>query len=327
MDHTPSPDQSARRSRRADTNSARAELPIELQRSLDDFDRHLSQVVGLAPATRRQYCFFVRRFLAQYGAATGQAELAPRGEWLSAFVRQEATRLHGHSRKKPGTSLHAWLRYLMSCGLADGRLMGAVPSVPQWKYASLPVHLTAEETERVLNAVVAGGRHERRDRAMLLALARMGLRACELRHLVLEDINWTEGWVRIAPGKSRRERRLPLPHDVGEALCAYLQRERPTSVCREVFLSVLEPYGPILDSSVVSRTIRHAMNRAGLVGIAAAAHALRHTAATQMVCRGASFKEVADLLGHASLGTTAIYAKLDLATLAHVALPWPGARS
>jgi integrase/recombinase XerD len=94
-----------------------------------------------------------------------------------------------------------------------------------------------------------------------------------------------------------------------------------------VFLSTKEPYGPILDSSVVSRTVRHAMNRARVVGVPAAAHALRHTAATQMVCQGASFKEIADVLGHASLATTAIYAKLDLTTLARVALPWPGTRS
>ncbi len=205
--------------------------------------------------------------------------------------------------------------------------LGAIPTVPQWKYAALPAHLTAEETERVLDAVFAGNCHELRDRAMLLVLARMGLRAGELRCLLLDDINWTEGWVRIGPGKSRRERRLPLPHDVGEALCAYLQGERPTSLCRAVFLNVLEPYGPIRNTSAVSRIVRSAMNRAGVIGIPAAAHALRHTAATRMVCRGVSFKDIADVMGHASIATTAIYAKLDLDMLAHVALPWPGARS
>jgi integrase/recombinase XerD len=327
MNNTPSPTSSATRSRGNGKRLAQAELPDELNSWVGEFDRHLSQVVGLAAASRRQYRFFVRRFLAEYCPATARDQWVPRAEWLTTFVRQEAARLHGHSRKKPGTALRAWLRYLVFCGMAGRELEAAIPSMPQWKYASLPVRLTAEETERVLGAALDGSAHELRNRAMLLVLARMGVRACELTHLMLDDIDWVEGCVRIRPGKSHRERRLPLPCEVGEALCAYLQHERPASACRAVFLSTREPYGPILDSSVVSRTVRQAMTRAGVTGIPAAAHALRHTAATQMVCRGATFKEVADVLGHASLATTAIYAKLDLATLAHVALPWPGVRS
>lgn len=327
MDHTQSPVQSARRARRSNANSVPVELPSALKHWLDDFDRHLSQVVGLAVASRRQYCFYVRRFLAQYGAGITQDQRGPRAEWLTAFVRQEASRLHGHARKSPGNALRAWLRYLVFCGTVGNELKGAIPSYPQWKYASLPVRLTADEIERVLGASLDGSPHELRNRAMLVVLARMGLRARELTQLMLDDIDWGRGCMRIRPGKSHRERCLPLPRDVGEALSAYLLHERPASSCRAVFLSTREPYGPILDSSVVSRTVRRAMNHAGVVGISAAAHALRHTAATQMVCSGASFKEVADVLGHASLATTAIYAKLDLATLAHVALPWPGARS
>ncbi|MCY1198773.1 Tyrosine recombinase XerD [compost metagenome] len=326
MGHTQSPGLSARHARRPDATSV-TELPSKLQHWLDDFDRHLSQVVGLASSSRRQYCFYVRRFLAQYGEATALAQWMPRAEWLSAFVCQEAARLHGHSRKKPGNALRAWLKYLVFCGTAGSELKDAIPAMPHWKYASLPVRLTADQIERVLGASLDGGVHELRNRAMLVILARMGLRARELTQLMLDDFDWSAGCMRIRPGKTHRERCLPLPHDVGEALSAYLLRERPRSSCRAVFLSTREPYGPILDSSVVSRTVRRAMNRAGVVGIPAAAHALRHTAATQMVCGGASFKEVADVLGHASLATTAIYAKLDLATLAQVALPWPGERS
>jgi integrase/recombinase XerD len=327
MNNAPSPNPSVTRTRRKGKHAAPVELPVELNRWVDEFDLHLSQVIGLAPASRRKYRFFVRRFLAQYCPATDRDRWVPRAEWLSAFVREEAARLHGHSRNQPGAALRAWLRYLVFCGTVGHELEAAIPVMPLWKYASLPVHLTTEETERVLVASLDGSAHELRNRAMLLFLARMGLRACELTHLMLDDINWIEGCVCIRPGKSHRERRLPLPRDAGEALCAYLQRERPSSSCRAVFLSTKGPYGPILDSCVVSRTVRRAMNRAGVVDVPAAAHALRHTVATQMVCRGASFKEIADVLGHASLATTAIYAKLDLATLAHVALPSPGARS
>lgn len=313
--------------RRTATSPRSADLPTELDRHVGDFERHLSQVVGLAPATRHQYCFFVRRFLAEHREAGLPDRYVLQAGWLTTFVRQEAGRLRGPSRNKPGTAMRAWLRYLVFCGMVDAGLEAAIPSMPRWKHASLPVHLTAEETERVLAAALDSSPHELRNHAILLILARMGLRACEVRHLTLDDINWAEGYVGIGPGKSRRERRLPLPRDVGEALYAYLHHERPVSPCRSIFLSTKEPYGPILDSSVISRTVRRAMARSGVVGIPAAAHALRHTAATRMVCRGASFKDVADVLGHASLATTAIYAKLDVVTLVQVALPWPGARS
>jgi len=177
MNNAPSPTPSVTRSRRRGERSPQAELPDELNHWVGDFGRHLSQVVGLTPASRRQYRFFVRRFLAQYRPATAHDEWALRAEWLSAFVRQEAARLHGHSRKKPGTGLHAWLRYLVFCG---NELEAAIPSMPQWKYASLPVRLTAEETERVLGVSLDGSTDELRNRAMLLVLARMGLRAWEV---------------------------------------------------------------------------------------------------------------------------------------------------
>ena len=315
------------RPRRTATSPRLVELPAELDQWVNEFDGHLSQVAGLATATRRQYCFFVRRFLAQYRDVVVPERCVLRAEWLTDFARQEATRLHGPSRNKPGTSLRSWLRYLVFCGVIDAGMEAAIPSMPQWRYASLPVRLTANETERVINASRDGGSHELRNRAILLLLARLGLRACEARHLTLDDIDWDDGSVRIAPGKNRCERRLPLPHDVGDALYVYLRDERPACSCREVFLSTRKPYGPIRDSSLVSGTVRQAMKRCGISSMPAAAHALRHSAATRMVCRGASFKDVADVLGHASIKTTGIYAKLDVAALAHVALPWPGVTS
>lgn len=254
MNNTPSPTSSATRSRGNGKRLAQAALPDEQNSWVGDFDRHLSQVVGLASASRRQYRFFVRRFLAEYCPAIARDQWVPRAEWRTAFVRQEAARLHGHSRKKPGTALRAWLRYLMFCGMAGRELEAAIPSMLQWKYASLPVRLTTEETERVLGAALDGSAHELRNRAMLLVLARMGVRACELTHLMLDDIDWVEGCVRVRPGKSHRERRLPLPCEVGEALCAYLQRERPASACRAVFLSTREPYPRTCDSVEADRS-------------------------------------------------------------------------
>jgi hypothetical protein len=168
--------------------------------------------------------------------------------------------------------------------------------MPPWKHAALPVYLAAAETERVLTGALDGGPQELRNHAILLMLKRMGLRACEVIQLTLDEINWAEGYISVGPGKTHRERRLPLPQDVGTALYAYLQRARPHSSLRTVFLGATILHAQLQDSSAISKIVRRAMARSFVLGISSAAHALRHTAATQMVCRGASSKEVADVL-------------------------------
>jgi site-specific recombinase XerD len=153
-------------------------------------------------------------------------------------------------------------------------------------------------------------------------LVRLGLRAGEVASLGLDDIDWSQGCVRIRGTKSGRDRSLPLANDVGQAVVAYLRHARPSGPSRNVFLRARPPYGRLRSRSV-SAIIERLGFRAGIDALRGA-HALRHTAATLMVRRGASFKQVADILGHARLETTAIYAKLDVETLAQVALPWPG---
>ena len=164
-----------------------------------------------------------------------------------------------------------------------------------------------------------------RNRAMLLLLARLGLRAQDVITLCLDDIDWANGRLDLRPGKTRRARSLPLPQDVGQAVVAYLRGGRPRSASRQVFLRCRPPFQP-LTNSAIWWVVRQAFQQAGLVirpGIAS--HLFRHTAASQMLNQGASFKEVADVLGHHSLQTTGIYAKLELEALAAVALPWGGA--
>jgi site-specific recombinase XerD len=163
-----------------------------------------------------------------------------------------------------------------------------------------------------------------RNYAMLLLLARLGLRSQDVISLCLDDIDWANGRLDFRPGKSRRERSLPLPQDVGQAIVAYVQTGRPQSESREVFLRCRPPFRPLTKSAVWCM-VRQAFAQAGIVvppGIAS--HIFRHTAASHMVNRGASFKDVADGLGHRSLETTGIYAKLELDALAAVALPWGG---
>jgi integrase len=163
-----------------------------------------------------------------------------------------------------------------------------------------------------------------RNHAILLLLARLGLRAQEVVQLQLEDIAWAEGRLVIRATKSHRVRQLPLAHDVGNALATYLQHGRPVSTSRAMFLHHRAPFGPFQSSSTIAKIVRLALQQAELHTRASGAHALRHTAASRMVRQGVSFKTVADILGHQSLQTTTIYAKLDLPGLAAVALPWPG---
>ena len=225
----------------------------------------------------------------------------------------------------PGVAVRALLRFLVFCGELRPGLEAAVPTPRQWTHATLPQRLTAEEVERVLATHTGGPPKDRRNHAILMLLARLGLRAHEVASLRLEDLDWREGRVLIRPGKTHHARVLPLSSDVGHAVAAYLRHGRPTTINRLVFLHCRAPFAPFADAAAISRIATRAVERAGVTGPPRlGAHTFRHTAASQMVNRGASFKDVADVLGHQSLQTTGLYAKLDLEALTAVALPWSG---
>lgn len=188
----------------------------------------------------------------------------------------------------------------------------------------LPRHLPAADVERVVAVALDGsGRKGLRNHAILLLLARTGLRAHEVTQLSLDDINWTEGTICIRSQKTRTERKLPLAHDVGEALSDYLKHGRPACLFRTIFLRAIPPFDPFTGSAAVCRIARRALTRAGILNTPAAAHLFRHSAANGMLRGGATFKDIADVLGHASITSTAIYAKLDIAALSRVAIQWP----
>jgi integrase len=209
-------------------------------------------------------------------------------------------------------------------GVVPAGLDRAIPAIRRWRHASLPPRLSTAQVDQLVAAVGAGPT-ARRDRAILLLLARLGMRAGEVVRLDLDDLDWRNGLVRLPIGKGRRERVLPLPQEVGAALADYLRHDRPAAQSRRVFLKATPTAQPFGGSAAISRLVKRRLARAGVslpgrIG----AHLLRHTAASQMANRGASFKDIADVLGHQSLQTTALYAKLDLDTLAGVALPWIG---
>ena len=299
--------------------------PTAIDQWLRQYEQYLEHVLGAAASTRKSYRLIARRFLrACFGAASLNWE-AIEAQTISDFVQQEASTRTGGGRKLVSAGVRAVLRFLVFCGDRPPGVEAAAPTQRQWTHAALPNRLTMEDVERVLAAYAAPIPQHLRNRAIILLLARLGLRAHEIVTLHFEDIDWREGWLCIRAGKTHRERRLPLTQEVGTALASYLRHGRPVSTSRQVFLQLRAPFRPFTNACSVSDLARRAMIHAGLTPTPRmGAHTFRRTAASQMVNRGVSFKDVADVLGHQSLATTALYAKLDLETLAPVALPWPG---
>jgi integrase/recombinase XerD len=296
--------------------------PTEANLLLQMFDKHLDSVKGLAPGTRSRYLRYARLFLeTKFGSATPDWSRVGVADIVD-FARVQAAKLKPSACRAPVTAIRALLRYLALTGAVRSGLGGAIPAMREWKHASLPTYLSSEDVERVLADCGGETAVRRRDRAILLLLARLGLRASEVAELNLDDIDWRQGRVMIRAGKTGMTRELPLSGEVGEALVSYLREGRPNRCGGPVFLRSRPPYGR-LSSAAVSSVAKRALLRSGVAAVHLGSHVFRHSAATRMVRRGATFKEVADVLGHASLTTTAIYAKLDLRTLGRVALPWP----
>jgi integrase/recombinase XerD len=276
---------------------------------------------GLAPSTVSHYMAEARLFLGRVPGADlgGLADLA--AAQVSGFVAAECRGRGTGSAKMLVTALRSLLRFLFADGLLAADLAGAVPAVAGWRAAGLPKALPAGHVAALLGSCDRGTAAGRRDFAVLMLLARLGLRACEVAALDLDDVSWRAGEI-VIRGKGRRDERMPLPADVGEALAGYLRYGRPAGAgSRAVFVRALAPAGP-LSAGAVKAVVRRACRRAGLAE--AGAHRLRHTAATQMLRAGSPLAEIGQVLRHRSAATTAIYAKADHAALAALALPWPG---
>lgn len=306
---------------------ASPDAPVGSEPELDQwvrrFDEHLDHVRGTSAGTRRIYRRYARALLTSCFGTSNPDWSAVTASVVTDFARTQTARLSRSACRAPLTATRAFLRFLITVGALPPGVDGAVPTVRQWKQAPLPPALSGEDIQRVLASVdetsVAGAR----DRAVLLLLTRLGLRASDVAALTVDAIDWRNGHLRLGPGKNRRERLLPLPVEVGTALVAVLRSRPPTAPRGVLFLRARPPVRP-LSASTVTGIAQRALRRADLTVPRLGAHVFRHAAATQWVQRGVSMKAVADLLGHADLETTAIYAKLDVATLAAVALPWPG---
>jgi site-specific recombinase XerD len=221
------------------------------------------------------------------------------------------------------TALRSFLQYARYCGDITLDLAAAVPIVANWSMPSIPRAIPADQMNKLLASINRRTAMGRRDYAILLLLARLGLRASEVTFLELDDIDWKTGRVSVR-GKSSRQLELPLPPDVGRAIVAYLRNGRPHSISRRVFLRSKAPIRGFLDQRAIGSIVRYRLKHAGIDAPTKGAHQFRHGLATQMLRHGASLTEIGELLGHRSPETTKIYAKVDLDSLRTLALPWPG---
>ncbi|MFQ5601458.1 MAG: tyrosine-type recombinase/integrase [Candidatus Krumholzibacteriia bacterium] len=301
----------------------REAAPAQTDHEVQRFDRHLVTTCGMREETRTYRRRYVREFL-HYAFGDGPVEparLAPQD--VMRFVSRRASGLKAGSTHVLASSLRSYFRFLLLQGEADEALLMAVPSAASWKRAPLPKSLNDDEVRSLFGAFNRKTATGRRDYAITRCLADLGLRAGEVARLRLDDIDWRKGTLRIVGGKSRRDDELPIPAAVGSAIAGYLRRERPETAGREVFLRLRPPVGQAITRQIVCNVVLRAASRAGLAKVITGPRILRHTAATRMVRGGASIKEVADVLRHRCLDTTAIYTKVDLSRLATVALPWP----
>jgi integrase/recombinase XerD len=302
------------------------ETPIRrtsTQQVVDEFGLYLRQERALASATITYYLDFVGRFLIDR-FADGKAELAALcAADIVRFVQDQAARLRPKRAKQMTSALRAFFQYARYRGDLNLDLAAAVPAVADWTKSSIPKFLPPDQIELVLahcNRQTAIGR---RDYAILLLLARLGLRGGEVAALMLDDIDWESGYISVC-GKGRRQAQLPLPVEVGEAITAYLKNGRPSSADRRLFLRGRAPAIGFRGSVAISSLVMHALKRAGIKTPHQGAHLFRHSLATRMLGRGASLAEIGELLRHQSPQTTTIYAKVDLGSLRTLALPWPG---
>lgn len=290
------------------------------------YDEHLRDVRGLAAGTRRNLVFIVGRLLQQkyVGRAVKFSKLRP--DDVRHFT---ANQLEVHSTvshaSKLASALRSYFRYRTTCGDQVNALTAVISSPVHWKLATLPHALKPDEVERLLNSFTTDVRLPKRGYAIVRCALDLGLRSCEIAHLMISDIDWRTGTVTLRGTKSLRQDILPLPVATGQALADYLQHERPTTANPAIFVRHLATHDQPISASAIQKVISRACHRIGLVH--SSSHALRHTLACRLVENGSSLKEIADVLRHRSLTTTLIYAKLDTPKLSTVPLPWPGSKS
>jgi integrase/recombinase XerD len=286
------------------------------------FKHYLRNERMLAEATAINYVPFVRGFLAdRFGNGPVKLLHLCAGD-VVRFIQRQVPRLHLKRAKLLTTALRSFLHYARYRGDIALELATAVPAVANWSMTSIPRAIPANAVRQLLASIDQGTTMGRRDYAILLLLARLGLRAGEVVRLELDDIDWNAGSLSVQ-GKGGRHSVFPLPADVGAAIAAYLRHGRPRSSSRRVFLRTQAPFCGFRGPVAIASLVRHNLARAAIEAPTRGAHQFRHSLATEMLHYGASLSEIGEVLGHRSPETTKIYTKVDLDSLRALALPWP----
>ena len=290
---------------------------------VQQFQQSLRQERSLAEATITHYSPIVAAFL---------TECLPTGVFdvhriaasdIAGFVQRQADRITTKHAGTVVTALRSFLRYLLCRGAIDRDLAACVPTIATWSLSSVPKFLPAEQIQRVVDSCDRDTARGKRDYALLLLLARLGLRAGEVVALTLDDLDWDAGVITVR-GKRKRVAQMPVPGDVGAALADYIRHARPPCASRRVFIRARAPLVGFASSVAISSLVDRALTTAGVESTYRGAHLFRHSLATHMLKQGASLPEIGVLLRHRRPDTTAIYAKVDLVALRSIALPLPG---
>jgi len=274
---------------------------------------------GTSDRTLYNYGIPIRALIQRFGEDPSQLD----ARRLRQFVLAQSQGKGWAAAKRCTTALRMYLRFLIAEGRCHAGLLGAVPVLAHWRLAPLPRYLSSEDVERIIASCDLSSPMGKRDRAILLLLARLGLRAGDIVQLRLQDIDWKGAWVHVS-GKSRSQTRLPLSQEVGQAIVVYMQEGRPRAHTDALFLRSRAPFRALGSHAAVSVLVASAMRRAGIKRPGrGAAHLLRHSVASSMLRNGASLQEISALLRHRCIETTQIYAKVDVTALKQIAQPWP----
>lgn len=294
----------------------------QIEQVVQEYEGYLLNERALSSSAAVNYVPFVRGFLiGRFGR--GRVKLSGLcAADVVRFVQRQARRIHLKRAKLLTTALRSFLHYLRYRGEISHDLAEAVPTVPNWRMTSIPRAISPDLVRQLLGSINRRTAMGRRDYAILLLLARLGLRAGEVAGLELKDIDWNAGLVSIRR-KGGQRGVLPLPAEVGAAIAAYLRHGRPQGNGRSIFLRSRAPIRG-LHPVAITCVVRNSLTRAGIEAPTKGAHQFRHGLATDMLRHGGSLMEIGEVLGHRSPETTRIYTKVDMDALRPLALPWPG---
>ena len=290
---------------------------------LVSFCAWMRQQRGVCDATLYNYSLHLRELLRNLGEDPGKFD----AQNLRQFILDTSQQCGWAAAKKCTTAVRMFLRFLIADGKCAAGLEASVPVLAHWRLSSLPRYLQFDEVERVIASCDPAKPAGKRDRAILLLLARLGLRAGDIVQLRLGDVDWKEAGICVS-GKGRRQALLPLTQEIGDAIASYIKDGRPPTTVDALFIRSRAPFRALANHCAVSMIVAQAMRRAGVTCPSrGAAHVLRHSVASSMLRHGASLQEIAGVLRHRSTATTEIYAKVDVVTLRQIAQPWPEAKS